>query len=117
MQILIKNLINEILQDFYIFFKFWFYDFLRYIFNEYTKNFLIIEKKFSIRLNIKYFFAPLYGIKGIETYFYAIPLRIILIFISVFLHLINTFTLVLILLFWISAPFIISYLIYNGKIF
>lgn len=117
MHILFKSLIKEFFYDFYIFFKFWFQDALRYIFNEYTKNFLIIEKKFSIRLNIKHFFEPLYGIRDIETYFYAIPLRIILIFISIFLHLLNSLILVLILILWFSFPFILSYLIYNGKVF
>ena len=117
MLIFFKNLLIEILYDFYMFFKFWYYYSLKFLFNEFLKNFLLIEKKFSIRLNIKHFFEPLYGIRSIEAYFYAIPLRLIIIFISFFLHIFNVLALIFAILIWSLIPVLLTYLIYNGKIF
>ena len=117
MLIFFESLLSEIFYDFYLFLKFWFYDSLKFLFNEFLKNLLSIEKKFSIRLNIKHFFEPLYGIKSIEGYFYAIPLRLIIILISILLHIINILALILFIIFWISMPFFITFVIYNGKIF
>jgi len=96
----------DIFHDFYRFLRFWYKEVLKFIFGEFVKNFLLIEKNFSIRLNLKHFFKPLYGIRSIETYFYAIPLRMILILISLFLHLINVLVFILILLFWVLFPFL-----------
>ncbi len=97
---------EEILQDFYKFLRFWYKDSVKFIFDEYVKSFSIIEKNFSIRLNLKNFFKPLYGLRSIETYFYAIPFRIILIFISLILHILNTLIFLTILIFWCLLPFL-----------
>lgn len=101
----------EIFGDFYRFLKFWFVDSLKFFFEEYLKNSAIIERKFSLRLNLKHFFEPLYGIYSIEAYFYALPLRISLIFISIFLHLVNIFFIFMILLFWLTLPFLLTLII------
>jgi len=109
----LRLIFNELIFEVYKFLKFWFYDSLKFLFNEYIKSALSIEKRFSIRLNLKHFFEPLYGIKSIETYFYAIPLRIILIFISIFLHIFNTLIFLIIMLFWVLFPFVLSYFVYR----
>ncbi len=113
MGIFLMSIFEEILNDFYRFLKFWFIDASKFFFNEYTKNSSIIERKFSLRLNLKHFFEPLYGIRSIEAYFYAIPLRIILIFISIFLHLFNIFFVFLTLFLWMTLPFLLTWLIYK----
>jgi len=101
---IIYYIFYDIFQDFFRFFKFWYQEAIRFIFDEFVKNFLFIEKNFSIRLNLKHFFKPLYGIRSIEAYFYAIPLRIILISISLFLHFFNTLVFLIIFLIWIIFP-------------
>jgi len=101
---IVLYLFYDIFRDFFRFLNFWYKEAVIFIFNEFIKNLLFIEKQFSIRLNLKHFFKPLYGIRSIEAYFYAIPLRIFLIFISLFLHLLNTLVFLIIFLFWILFP-------------
>ncbi len=101
---IIYYLLYEIYQDFFRFLSFWYKEAIRFIFSEFVKNFLFIEKQFSIRLNLKHFFKPLYGIRSIEAYFYAIPLRIFLILTSLFLHLLNVLVFLILSLLWILFP-------------
>lgn len=110
MNIFLTSVLEELSNDFYRFLKFWFIDSLKFFFDRYLKNSSVIERRFSLRLNLKNFFEPLYGIRSIETYFYAIPLRTILILISISLHLLNVFFIFLFMLFWIILPFLLTYI-------
>jgi hypothetical protein len=106
-------IIEEIFSDIFRFLKFLFFDSLKFISNKYFDSVLIIEKNFSIRLNILNFFSPLYGDRSLPGFVYAPFVRFSIIFIGLILQLLNFITFLLIFLLWIFMPFILSYIIYK----